>query len=111
MLDGFEHIIDAAPLVAELLARTTRLTVLVTSRETLHLTGERVFEVPPLAVPTWSDSVEAARRSDSVQLFSRSGRRRRSRAAARRLRRYARSRRFANASMAFRSRSSWPPRG
>ncbi len=70
MLDGFEHIIDAASLVAELVARTTRLTVLVTSRETLHLTGERVLEVPPLAVPTWSDSVQEARRSDSVQLFA-----------------------------------------
>ena len=70
MLDGFEHIIDAAPLVAALVARTTRLTILVTSRETLHLTGERVFEVPPLAVPTWSDGVEAARSSDSVQLFA-----------------------------------------
>jgi predicted ATPase len=70
MLDGFEHIIDSAPLVAALVARTTRLTVLVTSRETLHLTGERVIDVPPLAVPTWSDSAEAARSSDSVQLFA-----------------------------------------
>jgi len=69
VLDGFEHVIDAAPLVAQLVARTTHLTVLVTSRERLRLTGERVFDLPPLAVPTWSDSVEAARRSDSVRLF------------------------------------------
>jgi predicted ATPase len=70
MLDGFEHIIDDAPLVAELLARAARLTILVTSRETLHLTGERVFDVPALAIPTWADGIEAARRSDSVQLFA-----------------------------------------
>jgi predicted ATPase len=69
VLDGFEHIIDTAPLVAELVARTPRLTNLVTSREALHLTGERVVDVPPLAVPMWFDGVEAARESDSVQLF------------------------------------------
>jgi predicted ATPase len=69
VLDNFEHVIDAASAVAQLLARTTRLTVLVTSREPLHLTGERVFEVPPLDLPTWSDGIDAARRSESVQLF------------------------------------------
>jgi predicted ATPase len=70
VLDGFEHIIGAAPMVAELLARTARLKILVTSREVLHLTGERVVDVPPLDVPTWSDGLEAARRADSVQLFA-----------------------------------------
>jgi predicted ATPase len=69
VLDSFEHVIDAAPLVAQIVARTTRLTVLATSREPLHLTGERVFEVPPLGLPTWSDSVHAAEQADSVQLF------------------------------------------
>ena len=70
LLDGFEHLVGAAAaLVADLVARTTRLTVLVTSRENLHLTGERVFDVPPLALPSWSDSTDAARRSDAVQLF------------------------------------------
>jgi predicted ATPase len=70
MLDGFEHHIDSAPLVADLIARPPRLSVMVTSRASLHLTGERVFEVPPLAVPSWSAGVDAARRSDSVQLFA-----------------------------------------
>jgi predicted ATPase len=69
VLDSFEHVIDVAPLVAQLVARTTRLTVLVTSREPLHLTGERVFEVPPLVLPTWSDSTQTAEHADSVQLF------------------------------------------
>jgi predicted ATPase len=69
VLDGFERVVDVAPMVAELVARTSRLTVLVTSREPLHLTGEHVFEVPPLGVPEWSDSADVARRSDAVQLF------------------------------------------
>jgi predicted ATPase len=70
VLDSFEHVVDVAPMIAELVARTSRLTVLVTSREPLHLTGEHVFEVPPLGVPEWSDSADAAQRSDAVQLFA-----------------------------------------
>ncbi len=69
VLDGFEHILDDAPLVAQLISQTTALTVLATSREALRLTGERVVEVPPLSLPTWSESVESAHRSESVQLF------------------------------------------
>jgi predicted ATPase len=70
LLDGFEQVIDAAPVVAQLVARTSNLRMLVTSRERLNLTGERVIDVPPLAVPTVSDPAAAARRSDSVQLFA-----------------------------------------
>ncbi len=70
VLDGFEHMLDEAPLVAELIATTAQLAVLVTSREPLRLTGERVIDVPPLAVPAWSDGVETARRADAVQLFA-----------------------------------------
>ncbi len=70
VLDGFERVIDAAPAIADLVSRTTHLTVLVTTRELLRLTGERVFEVPPLAVPLWSAGTDAARAADSVQLFA-----------------------------------------
>jgi predicted ATPase/class 3 adenylate cyclase len=51
VLDNFEHVIPAAPVVAELLERTERVTVLVTSREVLRVSGEHEFDVPPLAVP------------------------------------------------------------
>ena len=51
VLDNFEHLLDAAPLVSDLLARCPRLTVLATSRATLRLAGEHVYPVPPLAVP------------------------------------------------------------
>ena len=40
VLDNFEHVLDAAPLVTDLLAASPKLTVLATSREALHLSGE-----------------------------------------------------------------------
>src|SRR5690606_27553872 len=51
VLDNFEHLIDAAPLVSDLLAAATDVTVLATSREILHVYGEQVYPVPPLALP------------------------------------------------------------
>jgi predicted ATPase/DNA-binding SARP family transcriptional activator len=50
ILDNFEHVLDAALLIGELLASCRRLSVLATSREALRLTGEHVYVVPPLAV-------------------------------------------------------------
>jgi predicted ATPase/DNA-binding SARP family transcriptional activator len=51
VLDNFEQILKAAPILSELLAVAPALKVLVTSRAVLHLTGEREFSVPPLPVP------------------------------------------------------------
>jgi predicted ATPase len=51
VLDNFEHLTVAAPLIAELLAAVPLLKVLVTSRVVLRLTGEQIFSVPPLALP------------------------------------------------------------
>ncbi|HEX6288940.1 MAG TPA: tetratricopeptide repeat protein [Herpetosiphonaceae bacterium] len=51
LLDNFEQVADAAPLVTNLLAVCPRLNVLVTSRTVLRVTGEHSFVVPPLALP------------------------------------------------------------
>lgn len=48
VLDNFEHLLDAAPVVAELLAAVPQLKMLVTSRATLHLSGEHEFAVASL---------------------------------------------------------------
>jgi predicted ATPase/DNA-binding SARP family transcriptional activator len=51
LLDNFEHVAAAAPLVAALLRAAPWLAVLVTSRAALHLAGEHEYPVPPLALP------------------------------------------------------------
>ena len=51
LLDNFEHVLGAAPFVADLLAACPRLAVLATSRERLRVGGEREFPVQPLPLP------------------------------------------------------------
>ena len=51
LLDNFEHVIEASPLLAELLEACSQLKLLVTSREVLRLRGEHQFVVPSLALP------------------------------------------------------------
>src|SRR5215211_6579533 len=70
VLDNFEHVLDAAPLVAELLTAAPELTVVATSREPLRVRAERLVRVDPLAVPAQTDtdwSIERAR--GAVELF------------------------------------------
>jgi predicted ATPase/class 3 adenylate cyclase len=71
LLDNFEQVLPAAPLVSEMLAAVPRLKVIVTSRAVLHLRGEQEFLVPPLAVPDMKrlPSVEALSRYGGVELF------------------------------------------
>jgi excisionase family DNA binding protein len=81
VFDNFEHLIEAGPLLGELLASCPRLTILVTSRERLRLSGEHVFPVLPLPVPGVEEPIQSggARKADggrreieysaAVQLF------------------------------------------
>jgi predicted ATPase/DNA-binding XRE family transcriptional regulator len=63
VLDTFEHVLAAASMVAELLGRCAGVTVLATSREALHLRGEREIPVPPLELdgPATTLFIERAR--------------------------------------------------
>ena len=49
VLDNFEQVVAAAGEVGDLLRRCPRVQLLVTSREPLHIAGEREYPVPPLA--------------------------------------------------------------
>jgi non-specific serine/threonine protein kinase len=51
LLDNFEHLLAAVPLVADLIAACLLMTTLVTSREPLRVRGEHQFVVPPLEIP------------------------------------------------------------
>jgi predicted ATPase len=71
LLDNFEHLMQAAPLVADLLAIAPNLKILVTSRAALHVYGEREFPVPALGVPDAQakTSLDALAHFPAVALF------------------------------------------
>ncbi len=71
LLDNFEQVISAAPLVAELLVACSELKIIVTSREGLRISGEREYPVPPLALPdlTQLPSLESLSQYAAVELF------------------------------------------
>jgi predicted ATPase/DNA-binding SARP family transcriptional activator len=68
VIDNFEHLLEAAAVIAELLALAAAIRVLVSSRTALRIRGEQTFEVEPLELPA-GDSESAAKQSPAVQLF------------------------------------------
>ena len=70
-LDNFEQVVDAAPLLVDLLQSCQQLHLLVTSRVALHISGEHAFPVPPLALPDLAHlpSSEVLAQSAAVALF------------------------------------------
>ncbi|MGH2616697.1 MAG: ATP-binding protein [Thermomicrobiales bacterium] len=71
VLDNFEHLVAAAPLITDLLAACAQVKVLVTSRVALRLSGEHELLAPPLSLPdaTGRAGPEEALRSAAVRLF------------------------------------------
>ena len=74
ILDNFEHVVKAAPLIDDLLRRCLWLHALVTSRQPLRLRGERQVPVLPLALPTEASGARLlasdALRYPAVALFA-----------------------------------------
>jgi predicted ATPase/DNA-binding SARP family transcriptional activator len=69
VLDTFERLVGAGPVLAALVAAAPRLRLLVTSRVPLRLAGEHVYPVPPLPVPLPTQRPDELERNESVALF------------------------------------------
>ena len=71
VLDNCEQVLDAAPDVAALLAACSKLAILATSREPLHVRAEREFLVPPLPLPAADRllPIEELARISAIALF------------------------------------------
>lgn len=74
VLDNFEQVMEAGPPLVDLLSTCPGLTLLVTSRSPLRISGERLFAVPPLALPdrpTAGHAMEVAELAEveAVRLF------------------------------------------
>jgi predicted ATPase len=72
VVDNFEHLLGAAPVLSELLRSCPRLVILATSRASLQLSGEHELMVPPLPVPPRDQalSIDSIARYASVRLFA-----------------------------------------
>ena len=71
LLDNFEQVIEAAPLVTDLLTACSQVAALITSRTAIEVYGEHRFSVLPLPIPppaTWSDPTSLSS-YDAVQLI------------------------------------------
>jgi predicted ATPase/DNA-binding CsgD family transcriptional regulator len=71
VLDNFEHVVQTAPLLEDLLLACPSLTILVTSRDVLHLRAERQFPVAPFPLPELSQGadIEELAHNPAVALF------------------------------------------
>jgi predicted ATPase len=68
ILDGYEHLVDSATLVTEIIRHASRLRVLVTSRERLNIADETGYELHGLSAPSTDVTVDA-NESPAVRLF------------------------------------------
>jgi transcriptional regulator with XRE-family HTH domain len=71
VLDNFEHLLPAAGVVSRLLSSCPELTLLVTSRASLHLAGEHEYPVSPLPTPVSGHlpDLDTLGRYDAIRLF------------------------------------------
>jgi transcriptional regulator with XRE-family HTH domain len=71
VVDNFEHLLSAAPLLAQVVRACSRIALLITSRTALRLQGERRFNLRPLPTPdTKHATVAELQDSAAVRLFA-----------------------------------------
>jgi predicted ATPase/Tfp pilus assembly protein PilF len=71
LLDNFEQVLVAAPMISELLMHAPKIKILVTSRALLNVQGENEFQVPPLQTPALAvnDNPIQLEECESVRMF------------------------------------------
>jgi len=69
VLDNFEQVAEAAPIISDVLRECPMLTCLITSRVLLHLSGELEYPLEPLTVPPPGKKDNHWTQYESVQLF------------------------------------------
>jgi predicted ATPase/class 3 adenylate cyclase len=71
VIDNFEQVAGAGPVVEELLTASAKAKVLITSRVVLSLRGEHEYEVPPMALPNLQrlPDLESLKQSAAIRLF------------------------------------------
>ena len=71
VLDNFEHVSAASVMIADLLREAPQLTLLITSRESLHIQAEHEVVVPPLPIPDLAHptTLQTLSHYDAVRLF------------------------------------------
>ena len=69
VLDNFEHVVEAATMVAALLRACPALSVFVTSRTPLDIRAEQQYPLDPLPLPLATANIDEAMRTDAVRLL------------------------------------------
>jgi predicted ATPase/DNA-binding CsgD family transcriptional regulator len=77
VMDNFEHVLDGASLLSDILGHAARVKILTTSRERLNLQEEWLFQVQGMRFPTRHEVHDDAdiEQMDAIQLFMRQARR------------------------------------
>src|SRR5205085_9680321 len=69
VFDNFEHLLTAAPSVADIAAGAAGVKLLVTSRAPLRLSAEHIYPVSPLATPAGAEDADHLLQCEPVALF------------------------------------------
>jgi hypothetical protein len=71
LVDNFEQVVSAAPMIPEILVAAPHLKVMITSRSLLQLRGEHEFSVPAMETPAVASTRRLAQlsKAESIQLF------------------------------------------